>query len=405
MILTTDLWLPGRQTIMTGVSGLRRYPFEPFTGDLPAELLDMVVSNSVSRVLLPDGRPAWLVLGYADCCTVLADPRFSRMHIGRPDAPQAGGPRDMNMDGPAHAAVRRAGSRAFTARRIEAYRPLVQRLADELIDAMVARPQPGDLVSALVAPLPVRVICEVLGVPVSDRQRFYGWLENLNSIVAYGSDGATRARSQLAAYLAGQLAAKRASPGDDLLSAWAADQDAHELTDPELVELAIGVLLGGLEINSTSAGLRALFQHPEQLKKLLSAPEKLPAATEEILRYTAVSSMSRVQVVVTDTELSGVTMRTGDYVMALPAAGNRDPRVYAEPNVFDIDRVVTAPHLGFGYGPHFCLGSALGKLQVEVAIGTLLRRLPSLAPAVPLDEIPWRHDRINCGIASFPVIW
>jgi len=389
---------------MTAVSGLRHYPFEPFTGDLPEELLEMVVSNSVSRVQLPDGRPAWLVLGYADCCTVLAEPRFSRLHIGR-GASDADGPRDISMDGPAHADVRRVASRAFTARHIETYRPMVQRLVDELIDAMVARPRPGDVVSALVAPLPVRVICEILGAPVSDRQRFYAWIEDLNSVVAYGSAGAKEARSQLESYLAGRLAAKRASPGGDLLSAWTSGQDPHELTDPELVELAIGVLLGGLEINSTSAGLRALFQHPEQLKKLLSAPEKLPAATEEILRYAAVSAMSRVQIVATDTELGGVRMRAGDYIMALPAAGNRDRRVFAEPNVFDIDRVSTAPHLGFGYGPHFCLGSALGKLQVEVAIGTLLRRLPGLGPAVPLTEIPWRHERLNCGIASFPVTW
>jgi cytochrome P450 len=390
---------------MTVVSGLRHYPFEQFTGDLPGELLDMVVSNSVSRVRLPDGRPAWLVLGYADCCAVLAEPRFSRVHIGKADAPRTDGPRDMNMDGPAHAAVRRVGSRAFTARRIEAYRPLVQRLAEELIDDMIAGPQPGDLVSALVAPLPLRVICEILGVPASDRQRFYRWIEDLNSIEAYGSAGAVTARSQLEAYLAAQVAAKRGSAGDDLLSDWTADPDAHDLTDPELVELAIGVLLGGLEINSTSAGVRALFQHPEQLGKLRRAPRKLPAATEEILRYTAVSSMSRVQMVAVDTELGGVAMRAGDYIMALPAAGNRDPRVFDEPNVFDIDRVMPVPHLAFGYGPHFCLGSALGKLQVEVAIGALLRQLPGLAPALPLDEIPWRHDRLNCGIASFPVTW
>ncbi len=390
---------------MTVASALRHYPFEPFTGDLPDELIDMVVSNPVSRVVLPDGRPIWLVLDYADCCTVLADPRFSRVHIGRSDARRPDGPRDMNMDGAAHAAVRRVGSRAFTARRIEAYRPLVQRLADELIDAMIASPPPGDLVSALVAPLPVRVICEILGVPASDRPRFYGWIENLNAIEAYGSAGAATARSQLETYLAGQIAAKRVSPGQDLLSDWTADDDAHDLTDPELVELAIGVLLGGLEINSTSAGLRVLFQHPEQLAELRAAPEKLPAATEEILRFTAVSSMSRVQMVGVDTELGGVAMRTGDYIMALPAAGNRDPRVFDQPNVFDIDRVMPAAHLGFGYGPHFCMGSALGKLQVEVSIGTLLRRLPGLAPAIPLDEIPWRHDRFNCGIAIFPVTW
>jgi cytochrome P450 len=388
---------------MTVTSRLRHYPFEPFTGDLPDELLDMVAAKPVSRVLLPDGRPTWLVLGYAECCAVLAEPRFSREHVGRAE-PRADGTRDISMDGPPHAAVRRVGSRAFTARRIAAYRPLVQRLADEMIDEMIASGPPADLVSGLVAPLPLRVVCEVIGVPADDRQRFYGWLEDINSIVAYGSATAVSARTELDAYLAERVVAKRASPGDDLLSEWAAS-DANDLTDPELVELTVGLLLGGIEINTTTAGFRMLFRYPEQLGKLRSAPEKLPVATDEILRYTAVSAMSRVQIVATDTELSGVAMRAGDHIMALPPAGNRDPRVFPDPNVFDIDREPKAPHLAFGYGPHYCLGSALGKMQVELATGALLERLPGLAPAIPLDELPWRHDRINCGIKSFPVVW
>ncbi|MFY1627580.1 cytochrome P450 [Micromonospora sp. WMMD723] len=390
---------------MTVVSELRDYPFAPFTGDLPAELLDMVVAEPVSRVRLPDGRPAWLVLGYHDCCTVLADPRFSRLPLGATGTPDGGGPRELNMDGPAHAVVRRVASRAFTARRIDTFRPRVRRLVDALIDDLLAGPRPADLVAALVAPLPVHVVCDVLGVPVADRPRFYGWIEGLNSVTAYGSADAAAAQAELRAYLAGQLAGKRANPGDDLLSAWVLGRDAHELDDAELVELAMGVLLGGLEINSTSAGLRALFQHPEQLAKLRADPAKLSSATDEILRYTSVSSMFRVQVVREDLTLGGVAMRAGDCVMAIPWVGNRDPRVFPDPNVFDIDRVPTAPHLTFGFGPHFCLGTALGRMQVELSIGELLRRLPGLAPAVPLDEIPWRHDRMNGGIASFPVTW
>jgi cytochrome P450 len=384
---------------VTAPSDLRHYPFEPFTGDVPDELIDMVESNPISQVLLPDGRPCWLVLNYEHCRTVITDPRFARLHIGRPD----GGPRDLNMDGPAHTAVRRVGMRPFTARRIEVYRPLVQRLVDELIDDMIAGPCPADIVTALVAPLPVRVICEVLGIPVADRQRFMDWIATLNSMDAYGSDPAGRARSELTAYLAGQLTAKRESPGQDLLSAWAANP--HDLTDAELVELAIGVLLGGLEINTISAGLRALFQHPEQLAKLRAAPEKMVAATEEIIRYTTVSTTFRVMLVTADAEVGGVTMRAGDYVMPFLPAGDRDPAVFPEPNVFDIDRPQTPPHLGLGHGPHFCLGGTLGKLEVEVSIGTLVRRLPGLAPAVPLEEIGFRHGWWNCGISSFPVVW
>src|SRR5580693_3252767 len=388
---------------MTVVSQLRSYPFEPFTGDLPDELLDMVATQPVSRVRLTDGRPCWLVLGYTECATVLADPRFGREHVGRPQV-RVAGTRDISMDGSEHAAVRRVAARAFTARRIDGYRPLVQRHVDELIDALEAEPQPGDLVSGLVAPLPLRVVCEVTGVPDGDWEMFYGWLAGINSIVAYGSDDAVAARSELDAYLAGLVKAKRANPGDDLLSAWTTET-THDLTDPELVELTVALLLGGIEVNTTSAGVRALFQHPDQMEKLRAAPEKAAAAADEILRYTAVSAMSRVQVVATDTELGGFAMRAGEHIMAVGVAGNRDPRVFHDPNVFDIDRVQAAPTLAFGYGPHVCLGSALGKMQVELATIALLQRLPGMRPAIPLDELPWRHDRINCGLKSFPVAW
>ncbi len=391
---------------MTVASELRQYPFQPFTGDLDEELLQMVESDSVTRVILPDGRPCWLVLGYEDCCTVLADPRFSRLISGATEAPKGDGPRSLVMDGPPHACVRRVASRAFTARRMDSYRPRVQRLVDELIDDLIAGGQPADLVSGLVAPLPLLVVCDVLGVPASDRQRFYGWLEGINSVVSYGLAEAVDSQQALREYLAEQLVAKRAAPADDLLSVWLGEQPSSALTDEELVELAVGVLVGGIEINSTSTGLRALFQHPEQLAKLRAEPERLAAsATDEILRYTTVSAMFRVVVMAGDIELGGETIRAGDSVMALPWFGNRDSRFFPNPNVFDIERVPTSPHLTFGFGPHFCLGAALGKMQIELSLATLLRRLPNLAPAIPLDELPWRHDRINCGIAAFPVTW
>jgi cytochrome P450 len=207
-------------------------------------------------------------------------------------------------------------------------------------------------------------------------------------------------------YLAEQLVAKRAAPADDLLSVWLGEQGTSALTDEELVELAVGVLIGGIEINSTSTGLRALFQNPEQLAKLRANPEKLAAgAADETLRYTTVSAMFRVVMMSDDIELSGVHIGAGESVMALPWYGNRDSRYFPNPNVFDIERSSKTPHLTFGFGPHFCLGAALGKMQVELSLATLLRRLPNLAPAIPLDELPWRHDRINMGIAKFPVIW
>ncbi len=391
---------------MTVAAELRHYPFEPFTGDLDDELLAMVETDPITRVILPDGRPCWLVLDYEGCCTVLADPRFSRLISGATEAPGEDAPRSLVMDGAPHACVRRIASRAFTARRMESYRPRVQRLVDGLVDDLIAGGQPGDLVSSLVAPLPMLVVCDVLGVPATDHERFYGWLEGINSVISYGLVEAVDSQQALRDYLAEQLVAKRAAPADDLLSVWLGEQATSDLTDAELVELAVGVLIGGIEINSTSTGLRALFQNPEQLAKLRANPEKLGAgAADETLRYTTVSAMFRVVVMSHDIELGGVQIRAGESVMALPWYGNRDSRFFPNPNVFDIERASKTPHLTFGFGPHFCLGAALGKMQVELSLATLLRRLPNLAPAIPLDELPWRHDRINMGIAKFPVTW
>jgi cytochrome P450 len=228
----------------------------------------------------------------------------------------------------------------------------------------------------------------------------------MNSVVSYGLAQAVDSQQALRDYLAEQLVAKRAAPADDLLSVWLGEQGTSALTDEELVELAVGVLIGGIEINSTSTGLRALFQHPDQLAKLRAEPEKLaPGAADETLRYTTVSAMFRVVMMSDDIELDGVQIRAGESVMALPWYGNRDSRFFPNPNVFDIERSSKTPHLTFGFGPHFCLGAALGKMQVELSLATLLRRLPNLAPAIPLDELPWRHDRINMGIAKFPVTW
>lgn len=365
----------------------------------------MVVTRPVTRVRLPDGRPIWLILGYQECRRVLTDPKFSRHPWSETDAPDPGHARDLSMNGPAHQAVRRFAYRAFTPRRIALLRPRVQRLADTLVDAMIAEPMPADLVSALVAPFPALTVCELLGLPPADWPKFHGWHLAISSLHAHDSDATAAALSSMRGYLARQIAAKRTAPADDLLSEWVAGRGGQVLTDDELTELSAVVLLAGLEINTISSGLRALFANPGELAKLRAAPTKLRAAVEEIIRYTTHSSMFLVQYVTEDLKLGGVAIRAGDAVMAIPGAGNRDPRYFPRPNVFDIDRVLTVPHLGLGLGPHFCLGAALGRLELEVAIGTLLRRLPRLAPAVPLSELPWRNERFNCGMAAFPVVW
>ncbi len=405
---------------MTTDTPARAYPFEEFRGELPAELLRMVRDEPVSRVRLPDGRLAWLVLGYDEVTTVLSDPRFSRYGATPADSGAAGPASDttgeaaetgsgcpvraLGMDGPAHTTLRRAAARAFTARRVQGYRPRVQRLTDDLLDAMAAGGQPGELISALVGPLPALVVCEVLGVPAADRDRFNGWADVLLSMRAYGAPETAAISAELRGYLAERVQAKRLEPGDDLLSAWLALTGPDRMSDEEIVGLAEAVLIGGREINSISVGLRALFAHPDAMARLRVRPDLLPAAVDEILRYTSVSGMFLVQTALAQVELAGTTIEPGDCVMAVPWAANRHPGAFERPDEFDIERSPN-PHLTFGYGPHFCLGAAVGRLEVEVALGTLLRRFPDLAPAVPLAELPWRQERINCGIAAFPVTW
>lgn len=387
---------------------VREYPFEIFRGDLPDELLHMVEHEKVSRVRLPDGRLVWLVLGYDEVSTVMTDVRFRRRggaYDTGSDAAAGCPVRDLSMDGTDHTDLRRLAGRAFTARRIETYRPRIQAITDELLDRMDRRGSPGDLVADLVVPLPAVVICELLGVPAADRERFAEWDRALMAVDTHGATETAQATIAMRAYLGQRLAEKRAVPGPDLLSAWAeAQADDGSLTDEEIIGLAVTVLVGGREIGSISVGMRALFQHPDVMDRLRADPALVPAAVDELLRFTSLSPTFLEQTVVAPVELGGVALQVGEVVMPLPWAANRDPAKFTQPDVLCIDRPPNQ-HLAFGIGPHFCLGAALGRVEIETAIATLLRRFPNLRPGVPIDELPWRHERINCGLAAFPIMW
>ncbi|MEJ3653054.1 cytochrome P450 [Actinomycetes bacterium KLBMP 9759] len=387
---------------------VRDYPFEVFRGDLPNALLQMVEHERVSLVRLPDGRLVWLVLGYDEVSVVLTDVRFRRR--GGPfdtgaEAADGCPVRALNMDGDAHAGLRRLAARAFTPRRIEAFRGRVQTITDELLDRMEERGSPGDLVADLVVPMPAIVISELLGVPAGDRDLFSQWDTALMAVDTHAVTETADSTRAMRAYLAERLAEKRAAPGADLLSAWVeAQADDGSLTDEEIIGLALTVLVGGREISSISAGMRALFQHPDVMDRLRTDPALLPAAVDELLRFTSISPTFVELTVVAPVELGGVALRPGDVVMPLPWAANRDPAQFPDPGALRLDRP-WGQHLTFGTGPHFCLGAALGRIEVEIAIGTLLRRFPGLRPDVAIDELPWRHERINCGLKAFPVAW
>ena len=335
---------------------VREYPFEIFRGDLPGELLHMVEHEKVSRVRLPDGRLVWLVLGYDEVSTVLTDVRFRRSGGAYDPGSEAaaGCPvRDLSMDGAAHTDLRRLAARAFTPRRIDSYRPRIQAITDELLDRMERRGSPADLVADLVVPLPAIVICELLGVPAADREQFAEWDKALMAVDTHGATETAQATIAMRAYLRKRLAEKRAAPGADLLSAWAeAQADDPSLTDEEIIGLAVTVLVGGREIGSISVGMRALFQHPDVMDRLRAEPALLPAAVDELLRFTSLSPTFLEQTVMAPVELGGVALRAGDVVMPLPWAANRDPAKFARPGELRIDRSPNL-HLTFGVGPHF----------------------------------------------------
>lgn len=398
---------------ITSSATVRDYPFADFTAELSAELGQLVEQEPVSRVRLPSGDEAWLVTGYREVCQVLTDPRITRMvsrdgpRIGvssmSPDAPK----RSLFMDGPPHASLRRLASRAFTARRIEEIRPRVQQIADELVDAMIAAGSPADVVAGFAQPLPMRVISEVMGVPPEDRGKFSAWSDAVLSVTAHTPEQVRESMIALAGYLHGAAAAKRKEPGDDLLSQWVATQEQDEaLTDGEIVDLAVSVLIAGHEttVNAIGTGLYVLFRNPGQLQGLLADPARLDSTIEETLRYGMASNLFRLMVTLEDVEVGNVRIPAGDAVMPLPFAANFDQRCFADPLRFDPDRPANQ-HLTFGIGAHFCLGAALARMELQVAFTTLLGRLPGLCPAQDLDELQWRTGLAVGGLKAMPVAW
>ncbi|MFI1863922.1 cytochrome P450 [Streptomyces jumonjinensis] len=386
------------------------YPGRPFTGDLGP-----LPPDPVSRVRLPSGNPVWLVTGYDEVRAALTHPQLSRAVIEGDPQVGTGGPiggyrpgrRTLQLDGEIHAQIRRLAARPFTPRRIAALRERVQELTDELLDALEKNGSPGDLVQGLAHPLPITVISELFAVPPEDRARFTGWADRIVTVVGITAEEMTAVRATLHGYLGELVAARRAEPGDDVLSGWlCADEAENPLTDDEIVPLAQTVLIGGYEttVNSIGAGMWRLFQHPDQLNAVRNDPGLLRGAVEEILRYQPQSMFFLVMVAREDLELGGTTVRKGEGVMPLPFAANRDPARFDDPDRFDIRRA-PGGHVGFGHGPHACLGAALARIELEVAIGTLLRRFPALRPAGDITSLAWRGDRLVSGLKELLVEW
>ncbi|MFB7358204.1 cytochrome P450 [Streptomyces gardneri] len=380
-------------------------PFDP-----PAGLAELREERPLARMTYPDGHVGWLATGYSTVRAIMGDSRFSSryelMHYPLPGGPEGPLPPapvgDMTgMDAPEHTRFRRILTGKFTVRRMRELSDRVAEITAAHLDAM-ERGGPGvDLVEAFARPLPALMICELLGVPYADRERFQGHAHTIMSMDVTPEDR-YGAFVGLQEYMTELVAAKRAEPADDLLGDLARDSD---LTDEELVGIGGFLLAAGLDTtaNMIAHGTFALLSEPAQADALRADPDLAPQAVEELMRYLTVAHTS-VKSALVDVELDGHIVRAGESVTLSMEAANRDPERFPDPDVLDLHRKATG-HLGFGHGIHQCLGQQLARVELTVALPALLRRFPSLRLDVPSDEVPLRTDMSIYGVHRLPVTW
>jgi cytochrome P450 len=367
----------------------------------------------VQRAVLAGGAPVWLITGYDEARALLADPRLSTDYFGvRALLPGAAGPYEsplsahmLNTDPPAHTRLRSLVEQAFTGQTVARLRPRIQQIADDLLDQL-ASGAPVDLIEDYAVPLPVTVICELLGVPAADRNDFRRWSRAIVSSVP--PDVARESERSVSAYLTALIDAKRFSPSDDLLSDLIHQTGAHgPLWPDELVRMAFLLLVAGLEkmVSLIGNGVLALLQHPGELARLRSEPSLLPTAIEEFLRYEGAIHIATVRFATAPVPAGDVLIPADALVLISLLAANRDRDRYADPDVLDLTRPSDG-HLAFGHGPHYCVAAPLARLEGQIAIGRLLRRFPGLALAgAPGDagDLQWRGSLLIRSLSSLPV--
>ena len=370
-------------------------------------------SRPVTPVWMPDFGRVWVITRYADVRAALADPRLANEVHHRPDGGRsvlsetAGVHALLNTDPPEHTRLRRLLQKAFTPRRAAQLRPRTEGIAAGLLDELAARGDVIDLLGGYARPLPITVICELLGVPAADRE--WIWV----TVTDYGKGGEElqRVPRELGAYFTGLIAAKRAEPGHDLLSALVlahdnAGEDGVEaaLTATELLSAAYHLVMAGFDttVNLIASGTLALLTHPEELARLRQNLSLLPAAVEELLRFTNPVNHVTTRFTTEDLPIGDVVIPAGEQVLLAISSADRDPAQFVGSDRLDLGRD-TSRHLAFGHGIHYCLGAPLARMEAEVALGALLARFPQISLAAPPDELRWRPVSLMNGLESLPV--
>ncbi|MFE0870125.1 cytochrome P450 [Streptomyces rochei] len=400
---------------VTGATAPRDFPIRrgcPFTA--PEEYAAMRTDDPVARVTLPTGREAWAVTRYDDVRELLSDPRVSA-DIRRPNFPALGeGEQEagarfrpfIRTDAPEHTRYRRMLLPAFTVRRVRAMRPAVQARVDEILDGMLEAGGPVDLVSAYANAVSTSVICELLGIPRHNLE-FFRDVTRISGSRTSTAEQVAEALGSLFGLLAELIAERREEPRDDLTSKLVTDHliPGHVTTDQLLSTLGI-TINAGRETTTSMIALSTLLllDRPELLEELRRDPSLMPAAVDELLRVLSVADSIPLRVAAEDIELSGRTVPADDGVIALLAGANHDPEQFDDPGRVDFHRTDNH-HVAFGYGVHQCVGQHLARLELEVALDTLVRRVPSLRLAGDRDQVVVKDDSATFGLEELMVTW
>ncbi|MES5817879.1 cytochrome P450 [Streptomyces sp. RG80] len=375
-------------------------------------LADLMREGPLTRIRLPHGEGwAWLATRYEDVKAITNDPRFSRTagmdrqvtRLAPHFAPRAGSP--AWADQPDHNRLRKPVAGAFTASAMKRLRPRAQELLDPLVEGLLRDGPPADLVERVLEPFPVTLISEVMGVPAADRDQVHAWAATIVSTQG-GAEASAEAKKGLFGWIARTIRERADSRGDDVYSLIGAAVRRGEISEEEAVGLAGPLQIGGEAVtHNCGQTLYLLLTRPELMERMRHQPEARPGALDELLRHVPHrTAVGLARIALEDVELGGLRIRAGDPVYVSYLAANRDPEVFPDPDRIDLDRDPN-PHLSFGYGPHYCTGAMLARLQIELMVGSLLDRLPGLRLAVPADQVAWRRKTMIRGPQSLPVTW
>ncbi|MFF8731776.1 cytochrome P450 [Streptomyces sp. NPDC015171] len=368
-------------------------------------------TSPVHRIQGTDGQPAWIVTRYEEVRAGLADPRLSldKRHARTGNyqglqLPPALDANLLNMDPPDHTRIRRLVGKAFTAGRVEQLRAPIRAVADQLLDAL-GTDGSAELIGAYAAPLPITVICELLGIPRERRGDFRGWTQALIAPDPNQPHAAKEAVKAMMRFFTGLIEHKRQTPADDLLSDLISVRDAEDdrLSEDELLSLVFLILFAGFEntVQLIGNAVWALLKHPAQLAALREDMSKIPAAVEELSRFEGPALLAIRRFATEDLTIGDVTVPAGETVLLSLSAANRDPGRFADPDRLDIDRD-TAGHLALGHGIHYCLGAPLARAETEIALTALLERFTVLEPDGD-DAAQWRRSLRARGLKSLRV--